>query len=111
MLLAISEMLSMRGFAVATESNGTRALRLACERDFDVIVSDIRLPGHDGLALARTVGRMPRPPKVILITAYPRWQVYTEATDAGAFIVLTKPLILTKLADAILDACGEGSRP
>lgn len=76
---------------VTTASDGTRALGLIAEHEFDVVVSDIRMPGADGMVVLReTKNRYPET-EVILMTAF---ATVTDAVDAmkqGAYDYLQKP--------------------
>lgn len=71
---------------------------------FDVIVSDIRMPGVTGLeVLEGTHEAAPRPP-VILITAFGDEDTHATAKRCGAHAVLDKPFTLDKLMAAVKDA-------
>ena len=106
---AIREVLQMSGFIVHTAADGDEAALLALADAFDVLLSDIRLPGQSGIALARSLKGRAHPPKIILITAYPEWKVYEEATVAGAAAVISKPLDLFKLAGVVQEVARSGN--
>jgi two-component system response regulator GlrR len=78
--------------------------RLAAELP-DVVISDVRLPGRDGLALFDHVRRQHAALPVILLTAHGSIPDAVEATARGAFAYLTKPfdgkLLLDKVAEAV----------
>lgn len=101
MLLAIRDGLQSLGFAVTVAGNGVDGYSLASEGDFDVVVSDIRLPGLSGTELSRRVVRKPHPPRVVLITAFPGRETLLEAKESGAARLLAKPLSLRDLAQVV----------
>ena len=78
--------------------------RLAAELP-DVVISDVRLPGRDGLALFDEVRRQHAALPVILLTAHGSIPDAVEATARGAFAYLTKPfdgkVLLDKVAEAV----------
>jgi DNA-binding NtrC family response regulator len=68
------------------------------ERDhFDVVLTDLRMPGMDGMSFTRTVSSREDPPLVIIFTAYGSVQTAIEAMKAGAYDYLTKPVNLDNL--------------
>jgi DNA-binding NtrC family response regulator len=76
---------------VTTAEDGARALALAAQADFDVIVTDIRMPGADGFEVLREAKRLQPDVEVILMTAYGSVQKAVEAMKDGAYDYLTKP--------------------
>jgi DNA-binding NtrC family response regulator len=81
------------------EAESAEAALAACAAGFpDVIVTDLRLPGQDGIALLREMkGRDPLI-EVLLLTAYGTVEAAVEAMRAGAFDFLTKPVRMDQLA-------------
>lgn len=77
---------------VGTARNGDGALKLAAEHSPDMIVSDIRMPGMDGLTLMREV--LSESPKriFIVISGYGEFEYAREALRQGAFDYLLKPI-------------------
>ena len=84
-------------YAVAEVENGLRALEWLETRHADVVLSDLRMPGMDGLALlSRLLGRDPKP-VLILLTAYGNIETAVEAMKRGAYDFLAKPVNLDRL--------------
>jgi two-component system response regulator AtoC len=81
-----------RDHHVIAAADGVLAKRLLVEQPVDVVVSDIRMPGADGIALLAAARATSRPPPVILLTAYGSIAQAVEAMRLGAFDYLTKPL-------------------
>ncbi|MBI1853645.1 MAG: response regulator [Planctomycetes bacterium] len=99
---AIRDVLLMRGYFVRAVSNGKDAIEHLKRMHYDVVVSDIRLPEESGFAVAEWAARDEKPPRVILITAYPEW--YEAANSMKTFATLRKPFGLQTLANWVADA-------
>jgi len=96
-------MLSRAGFDVHTAASGDEALALL-SKPWDVVVSDINMPGLDGLNLLRQVRRRDLDLQVILITGQPSVDTAIGAVEYGALRYLTKPLGAETFARAVADA-------
>jgi DNA-binding NtrC family response regulator len=94
--------LTREGYDVAVAGDGAEALEvLRAHPDFDVLVSDVRMPVKDGLELLKEV-RLLRPElRVILITAYLDVQQYYEVMKSGAFEYLSKPFKIPDLLEVL----------
>jgi DNA-binding NtrC family response regulator len=64
---------------------------------FDVVVTDLRMPGVDGLGVLRAARARPVPPAVVLVTAYGTAESAVEAMKAGAADYVTKPFSMDEL--------------
>lgn len=104
---ALQDVFEMHGMSVDSAANGEAACVDGLRVTYDVVVSDIRLPGMSGIALTRKLQLRTRPPHIILITAYPEWKVVQGAYEAGAFEVVRKPLDLGRLAVRVAQAAAE----
>jgi two-component system NtrC family response regulator len=99
-LLVLEALLVDAGYEVITSDNTTEALEVARSHDLDLVITDMRMPGTDGMEfLAQLRSRQPDPP-VIMMTAYATVEKAVEAMKRGAFDYITKPfkneeLILT----------------
>ena len=78
-------------FDLTTADDGTRALALVAAEDFDVVVTDIRMPGADGMTVLRETRRQHADTEVILMTAFGSVQSAVEAMKEGAYDYLAKP--------------------
>src|SRR5215213_3097782 len=77
------------------------------ERDqIDVLLTDLRLAGDDGMQLIERALKMPRPPICIMMTAYGSVDTAVEAMKRGAYDFVTKPLNLDKVEMLIARALG-----
>jgi DNA-binding NtrC family response regulator len=83
--------LEKHGFHVTAVGNGSEALRELESRPFDLLLSDIRMPGMDGLELLERARSIVSDLKVILITAHATVSQAVLAVKLGAFDYVTKP--------------------
>ena len=95
-------MLARLGYAVTEALSGEHAVELAQSTRFDVIVTDIVMPGMDGIELLRKVRGSDLDLPVILITGMPDVRTAIQAVDYGAFKYLLKPVDEVELA-AVVD--------
>ncbi|MCX7818073.1 MAG: sigma-54 dependent transcriptional regulator [Kiritimatiellae bacterium] len=84
-------------YRVRLAESGEQALAMLAEEPADVVLTDLRMPGMDGLTLLRRIlARQPQP-VVILLTAYGSIETAVEAVKAGAYDFLQKPVSLDRL--------------
>lgn len=89
---SIDRVLSGKGYAVITASNGEEALERLAREDYDVVYTDIRMPGMDGLEVARRI-KATRPwLPVVIVTGYGTEQNEMQAIEMGTAGFLRKPL-------------------
>jgi DNA-binding NtrC family response regulator len=93
----VAEALRTEGYAVATAKGGRAALTLAKEQVYDVVVSDIRMPDLDGMALLRGLREAIPDVSVILMTAFGTVEAALRAIKEGAYDYVSKPLNLDEL--------------
>ena len=94
---------------VVAACDATEALRLLRATDFDVVLLDIRMPGLDGMDLARVLARFDRPPAVIFVSAFDQHAV--EAFEVRAVDYLLKPVGEIRLRRALERVRREPSGP
>lgn len=100
----LAQILEIEGANVTTTTNGAEALRLVRERNFDVILSDISMPGMDGFEFLRRVREIPgrEDVPVVAITGFGRNNDIERAQAAGFFSHLTKPLDFAELGEVLI---------
>ncbi len=86
---------------VATASTGAIALLRLAEESFDVIVSDIQMPGVSGLKLLRAVRNHDLDLPIVLMTGQPDLKGAAEAVEYGAFQYLIKPIEIERLRTVV----------
>jgi EAL domain-containing protein (putative c-di-GMP-specific phosphodiesterase class I)/ActR/RegA family two-component response regulator len=89
---AMRRILGAAGFAVTEAADGAEAVAALAEHAYDVVVSDLHMPGLDGLELLRKVRAVDLDLPVILVTGEPDVGSAAQAVEHGAFRYLTKPL-------------------
>src|SRR5512142_2099632 len=87
----LSVILRDRGYEARAVSNGEEALKELAARDYDVVLSDVRMPRLDGLALLREVQRLQPELTFIVMSAYGSHDSALEAMKAGAYDYVSKP--------------------
>ncbi len=87
------EILTDMGYKVITEPDGGSALLAVCDREeIDLVITDYRMPGMNGMELVSAVRAIkPRIP-VIMITAYANIENYLESREEGIFEFVNKPI-------------------
>jgi DNA-binding NtrC family response regulator len=93
----IAEALRREGYVVDATTDAQEALRLAEERLYNLVVSDIKMPGLSGLDLLGRVRARASDTLFILMTAYGTVENAVEAMKQGAYDYLPKPLDLKRL--------------
>jgi DNA-binding NtrC family response regulator len=96
--------LEKRGIEVETFTDPIQALARLGERPVDVVVSDVKMTGLDGIALVQRVRESGAPTKVILITGFPSVDLEREALAKGAFDLIAKPFKSAELLAVITRA-------
>jgi DNA-binding NtrC family response regulator len=86
-----------RTYRVLTAESGPEALRVLQTEPVDLVLSDVRMPEMDGLTLMKRAQSAEPPPVFVLLTAYGTIDAAVEATKAGAYDYLTKPVDLDRL--------------
>jgi DNA-binding NtrC family response regulator len=92
------------GYQVETASSGAEALALMKKSPADLVLTDLKMTGMDGLELLAAIPRGTVPPPVIIITAHGTIDSAVEAVRSGAFDYLTKPLDKTRVLLAVRKA-------
>ena len=87
----LSLILRDRGYEVRAVSSGEDALKELRARDYDLVLSDVRMPGMDGLALLREALRLQPELTFIVMSAYGSHDTAVEAMKAGAYDYIGKP--------------------
>jgi len=92
------------GHRLFEAADAAEAMRVVREHKLDVVVSDIYMPGEDGIALLQSIAQRPNAPRVILMTARGTIETTTIAHRVGAFDYLAKPFDLGDLVSRVAAA-------
>ncbi len=97
MRLALREIMANEGYSVDTVENGEAALERAGGKGYDLVITDLKLPGIDGMDVLRAI-RASRPETgVVIITAYATVDTAVEAMRDGAEDYISKPFNLDEI--------------
>lgn len=91
MRLGMSHSLSSFGYAVKTCEDGAQGMHAIEKDDYDLVITDLKLPHYDGLALLRRVKESTPETGVIIMTAYADVKTAVQAIKDGAFDYIAKP--------------------
>jgi len=96
--------LKNEGYQVEKAYSSHEALKKIKSKSYDVVVTDLKMPGMDGIELLRIVKKNYPSTQVIMITAFGTIQSAVKAMKEGAFHYLTKPLNLEELKEVLKGA-------
>ncbi|HVW27809.1 MAG TPA: sigma-54 dependent transcriptional regulator [Polyangiaceae bacterium] len=94
----LGEGLADRGYDAVTVASSSEAAQRLGNEDFDALVTDLRMPGVDGLGLLELSRRLSHERPVIVMTAYSAVESAVESIRQGAYHYLTKPFKVDELA-------------
>ena len=108
---SIADVLRCAGFEVACATSAAEALALtktAPQRPFDVVVTDLQMPGMSGLDFIRQVASRQLPTQIVMVTAHASVATAVEAMRLGAFDYIEKPLDADRLETCVRQARDRG---
>ena len=89
--------LTDEGYDVTLAVNGADALSRIKGADYDLVVTDIKMPGMDGLQLLQEIRKTGSKADVIMVTAYGEVESYLKAMSLGAAEYINKPIRIKEL--------------
>ena len=99
--LDLRETLENAGYEVVADTGrGDEAVKLVSEHKPEVVILDIKMPGMDGIQVAREIAAT-EDTAVVILTAFSQRELIDEAVDAGALAYLVKPYQQSDLVPAI----------
>src|SRR5204863_1846378 len=98
------------GYQVTTAQSGEQALRIAREHPFDLVLTDYKMAGMDGLTLLNELLKLDPSIIVIMMTAHGSVESVKEALRSGAYDYLEKPVDRGQLLKVVEDALGRLNR-
>jgi CheY-like chemotaxis protein len=104
MRLTVGANLELEGFDVVSAASGAEALKLASEGHFDLVLTDVRMPGMNGVELFRELRKRHTELPVLLMTAFAAEGLVEQALGEGVFTLLPKPFSIDTLVAALTTA-------
>ncbi|MDD2716413.1 MAG: sigma-54 dependent transcriptional regulator [Candidatus Wallbacteria bacterium] len=101
MLNALADTLKSEGYEIFTAGNGSTALKLLSDADFDLLITDLRMSGLSGLDLLQKARELHPSLIVIVMTAYGTVEAAVSAMKQGAFDFIEKPFSYDKIRFSI----------
>ncbi len=95
------------GYSVECAENAKKALQMLEEKEFDIILADIKMPGMDGMEMHRRIRSLNRDSIVIIMTAFASVDTAVQALKDGAFDYITKPFDPDDLSHLIRNAAAQ----
>ena len=90
-LVVLEALLGPEGYEIITTDNARDALRLVRESDLDLVITDIKMPGMNGMVLLEECKKVKPELPVIMMTAYGTIEMAVEAMKNQAYDYITKP--------------------
>jgi ATP-dependent Lon protease len=106
----LAHALAKEAYDVITASNGEEALDAIARTEVDVVITDLRMPQLDGLALLEKLGTRWPDTKIIMVTGYATVPSAVDAMKRGAFSYIAKPFRLDEVREAVRNALESRSR-
>jgi DNA-binding NtrC family response regulator len=100
----LEEYLREEGYAAEGAGDGNEALAKHGESPFDLIITDLNMPGMTGMELIKAIGKEESTTEFIIITGYASLDSAIEAVKAGAFDYIVKPFRIEELRVVIKNA-------
>lgn len=107
--IGLSKLLSQEGYDVESVGDGRDALEFIRNNPVSLVISDIHMPGMNGMVFLRELHRYYPSINVIMITAYGGVESYLEAMSLGAFEYINKPVKLHELKSVMNKLFHQGS--
>lgn len=109
--LMLKTWLTKRGFAVENVFSAESALKILQSQQFDIVLTDLRLPDLDGIFLLKNIKKQYAATQVILMTGYADIHTAVESIKAGAFDYVSKPVIPEEILKKIQEALEQKENP
>lgn len=103
---SLAKVLRRRGLEVAVAASGEEGIAYLTQRDYDVVVLDLRMPGLDGLATLRRLKELRPTTQVIMLTGHGTVEAGIEALRLAAFDFMLKPAVTDRLVE-VISAAGD----
>jgi DNA-binding NtrC family response regulator len=99
------------GYSVETFSDGAQALARFAEEPFDLVITDLKMEGLDGMQFLAKVKELSPQAGVIVITGFATLETAKESFRKGAFDFVAKPFKLSDIMDTVRRLESQAARP
>src|SRR6202000_1208171 len=106
----LQRLLTAEGHDVAAEKRGDDGLARALKDEFNLVITDLKLPGLNGLELVHQLHAARPPLPIILVTAFGTTETAIEAMKFGAYDYLLKPFNIPQLIALVHQAADSNRR-
>jgi DNA-binding NtrC family response regulator len=107
---SMADVLRAAGHEVAACASAAEALRLIEQMVFDVVITDLQMPGMDGLAFIRALAERHVESQIVMVTAFASVSSAVEAMRYGAFDYIEKPFDVEQLEELVARALRHGMK-
>jgi DNA-binding NtrC family response regulator len=97
----MAKLLGNRGYVVTAVNSGDAAIQMLEEKDFDVVVLDLKMPGMDGITTLKEIKKLGLFTETLILTGHGSIDTALEAIKLGAYDYLTKPCEIDELVGKI----------
>ena len=103
----LKQIFDKMGYEVEVRTDGASAMELMEQKKFDIVITDLKMDGMDGMEVLSRVRELNPATKVIIITGYAQLETSQQAFREGVFDFIAKPFRLDELKKVILRAIKE----
>ena len=101
----LEEFLEGDDFSICTAENGLEAIHALKNNSFDLVITDLKMPGANGIEVLKRAREMNPDVQVIIITGYASLETAIEAIKTGAYDYITRPFKLDEMKVVVENAC------
>lgn len=100
----IEKLLTEEGYSVVIANDGLEAVKMLRMENICLVLTDLRMPGADGMEVLRTAVQVNHKTSVVILTAYGTLDTALEAMKAGAYDYIVKPFVMQQLILVVRNA-------
>jgi CheY-like chemotaxis protein/glycine cleavage system H lipoate-binding protein len=108
---AVTKALRKTDYKIDTAKSAFDALELLNKNPYDLVITDLMMPGLDGLEFIQRLHESGSPARIIVITGYPTIRTALRARQLGAFEYVTKPFTRQELVSVVVRALRHQAEP
>ena len=97
----LAQLVGELGYQAYSSTDGDMALQVFKERNFDLVITDIKMPHMDGLTLLQKIRKLNNAVRVIVLTGYPSSETILKTIENDGYTYLVKPVKLQAMAALI----------